>query len=177
MSSKTSILLDSDVIIHFTKAEKLGLLTDYYRGRLLVLSEVVEELSVFPASRTAIDNLILYKRVSEFECSPQNRDLVIKEYARIKKLHNSGTGETMCMVVARFEDKIIASSNRRDIEPYCLEHSITYMTTLDLLYEIYLNGGISEADIDLFIYDVTSKGSKLAYKTLADYKASKGILT
>lgn len=45
MDSKTAyILLDAEVIIHFYKADRLSLLQELYKGRLLVLDFVLEEL-------------------------------------------------------------------------------------------------------------------------------------
>jgi hypothetical protein len=47
---------------------------------------------------------------------------------------------------------------------------------MDLLLELYNLRKISEADCDLFIYDVKSKGSKLikGIDKLEDYKKKKG---
>ena len=173
MSSEKLILLDADVIIHFTKGDNLGILTGHYKNRLLVLPEVFEELSVFRESRTAIENLIKYKLVTLYQTKGAHHSEIMREYARIKKLHKSGSGETMCMAVARFEDKIIASSNRKDIDPYCTEYGIMYKTTLDLMYDLLLADVVGERDFDYFIYNVTTKGSKLSHKTLAEYKQAR----
>lgn len=170
MSNDKLILLDADVIIHFTKGDKFGLLTQHFKNRLLVLPEVLDELPVYKQANIAMNTLITLKLVKVFTCESSRYAEIMREYARIKKTHKSDRGESMCMAVARFEDKIIASSNRKDIDPYCKEHNITYMTTLDLLYELHMKGLISEADFDLFIYNVISQQSRLSHKNLQDYK-------
>lgn len=44
-----------------------------------------------------------------------------------------GDGERACMSMARFGQEVIASSNFRDVAPYCDENGIEYIGTLDVL--------------------------------------------
>lgn len=52
-----------------------------------------------------------------------------------------GDGERACMSMARFGQEVIASSNFRDVAPYCDENGIEYIGTLDVL-TIAMNKGI-----------------------------------
>lgn len=56
-----------------------------------------------------------------------------------------GDGERACMSMARFGQEVIASSNFRDVAPYCDENGIEYIGTLDVL-TIAMNKGIFTSD-------------------------------
>lgn len=75
-----------------------------------------------------------------------------KEFARIKSVKPIiGNGERACMAVARFNKDIVASSNFRDIAPYCNEHNILYLGTLDILSIAVTKGIYDEQTCDNFI--------------------------
>ncbi len=86
-----------------------------------------------------------------------------------------GDGEAACLAVAKHTKDYVASSNLADIFEYCKLHGIVYMTTMDILLEVYNQGLLSEADCDKFIYDVKSKGSRLVtgIDKIEDYKIKK----
>jgi len=75
-----------------------------------------------------------------------------QEFARIKKRYPLiGDGERACMAVARLRENIIASSNFRDVAPYCIEYNIRYLGTLDLLSVAFEKEMLNEQQCDLFI--------------------------
>jgi len=95
---------------------------------------------------------------------------VIKEYARLKRMF--GAGESACMAYCKFHRDVLASSNLKDIKDYCMENEITYLTTMDFLNAAFERKLLNEAACNSFISDVLSKGSKLPFKTLADFRMS-----
>jgi predicted nucleic acid-binding protein len=75
-----------------------------------------------------------------------------QEFAHIKKdNYLIGDGERACMAVARFGKDIIASSNFRDVAPYCNVNNIHYLGTLDILTIAFQKGLYSEGQCDAFI--------------------------
>lgn len=161
------ILLDCDVIRHLIKADKLSLLSDLYKNRLVILDVVKKELLRSNHLVSIITNFIKFNNIEEMTF-PTHRLDVLKEFASLKKRY--GDGESACMAVARFDDNIIASSNLRDIKKYCEENSIEYITTLDILLEGINKSKISEAEADLAIQTIKAKKSKLPVDTIKEYK-------
>ncbi|PWJ52623.1 hypothetical protein CLV98_1354 [Dyadobacter jejuensis] len=174
-SSNQAILIDADVIIHFCNGGRISLLKIIFGNSLFVVPEVISELDVKPNSRIALENMLTFKQVQIYEVPTNLKLQILKEYNRIRRDLRGGMGESMCMAIAKFDNKILASSNTKDIHDYCKENSIKYYTTLDILYMAFQEKHINESEFDCFIYDVTSKGSHLFCKTLADYKSKKGI--
>ena len=132
---KIKIILDADVLIHFSKAGKLSLLpTILPEYDHTILSAVYEEtLSI----RTQIDNQINF--LKNMEVLPFNPTGQMRlEYASLRSKY--GKGESACMAFCRFTNNVIGSSNLRDIKEYCAAQQITYLTTLDFLYYAYIRG-------------------------------------
>ena len=170
-SSEPKILLDCDVIIHFIKAGNQLLLPKIYPGRFVILDKIYDELMTRPSNRIPVGNFITYTKI-EVIPMPKNIE-IIKEYAFLKK--TKGIGEAACMAVARLTNDYIASSNLKDIRIYCEEHSIVYLTTMDILLEAFKLGIMSEVECDAFIKEVKSKDSILIHNinSIKDYEKLK----
>ncbi|WP_316765876.1 hypothetical protein [Pedobacter frigiditerrae] len=81
---------------------------------------------------------------------------IIIEYAYLRK--EFGDGESACMAVAKHQNKFIASSNLKDISKFSQTHGITYLTTMYILEQAYLDGILSQTACNQFITDVLDKG-------------------
>lgn len=161
MTKKTNteprILLDCDVIIHFTKAGQQLLLPKKFPNRFVILDKVKAELDKRKKSIVALDNFIEWTKI---EVIPFPKDIaIIKEYAKLK--YTMGDGEAACMAVAKHTKDYIASSNLKDIKEYCNHFGIVYLTTMDILLEAYQKGILIESECDDFIKEVKTKDSKL----------------
>ena len=132
---KVKIVLDADVIIHFSKGERLYMLPKIFPSYdFVVLDFVRDELR--GAIRQEVDRqeeLLQNIRIIEFD--PQGE--MLHEYLALKATR--GKGESACMAYCRFSNNVIGSSNLRDIKDYCQEHKIDYLTTLDFLYYAFLH--------------------------------------
>lgn len=160
------IILDADVIIHFSKAGALGQLPHIFPNTMYV-PDIVYHEALSQKHKTEIDNLFNFKLVKELEIKTNIN--VFREYNQLKK--KFGKGESACMAYCRFNKDVIGSSNLKDIKQYCEDNSITYLTTMDFLAEAYHTGKMDEAACDFFIYSVTSKGSRLPFKTISEFIA------
>lgn len=171
-SNEPKILLDSDVVIHFVKGGKQLLLPKIYPDRFVMLDKVHKELTVRNSKALPINNFLDWCKIPVIGMPTEKE--ILKEYARLK--NELDDGEAACLAVARFKKDYVASSNLSDIYSYCKEHGIIYYTTMDLLLALYNQGLMDEAECDLFIYDVKTKGSKLIDKIdkIEDYKKMKG---
>ena len=153
---KVKIVLDADVIIHFSKGGLLSLLPQIFpEYEYIVLDKVYDELS---SVRSQLDNQITYLRnIKKVEFTPTID--ILREYATLNR--RFGDGESACMAYCRYTANIIGSSNLRDIKNYCTEHKITFLTTLDFLYYAWLRNKLTDKECITFIRDVISKGSRL----------------
>ena len=155
--TKTKIVVDADVIIHFAKADCLSVLpTIFPEYCMVVLSVVFEELK--GNIKQQIENMAtLLKTIELIPFSPQKE--MRMEYALL--LRHFGKGESACMAYCRYTHNVIGSSNLRDIKEYCVRNQVAYLTTIDFLYYAILRGRMTIDEAHLFIRTIREKGSKL----------------
>ena len=134
-SSGLIVLTDADVISHFIVAGELAELPNILKPhKITILQNVYNEIARIKSRKNYLDNIVnLLKTITIIPFPSQNIDIK-KEYALIKKINPLiGDGERACMAVAKFQKDVIASSNFRDIIPYCKANKILYLGTLDIL--------------------------------------------
>ena len=162
MTAKTKIVLDADVIIHFVKAGQFSLLLDIFpEYQYLILDVVYDEVTVNKATKIQIDNTLNFfgSRISSIKFDPKGESRL--EYARLRSSLLLGKGESACMVFCRDNQDVLGSSNLKDIKEYCNQNQITYLTTVDFLYYAFVRKKMTKEDVDTFVTEVISKGSKL----------------
>ncbi|MFA6199657.1 MAG: hypothetical protein WC679_04540 [Bacteroidales bacterium] len=155
--NKVKIVLDADVIIHFSKGQMLSILPKIFPTyQYIILDKVYNEIS--GDIKTQLDNqMTILKNITLIKFNPSGQEM--KEYACL--LQNFGKGESASMIYCKWNHDVLASSNLKDIEAYCNENQIAYLTTFDFLYHAVKNNLISQSEAHNFINDVLSKGSKL----------------
>ena len=143
--SKTAkiVLLDADVISHFIVCSELLYLHKILAPHSLrILDQVYLEIARIPSRKLVLDNLLASVREVQRIQFPTADLNVKKEFALIKRNNPLiGDSERAYMAVAKFNKDIIASSNFRDIAPYCTQNNINFIGTLDIL-SIALTKGI-----------------------------------
>lgn len=170
-SYKRDILIDADVVSHFVIAGKsLSLKKIFPDNTIYILDKVHAELQRWPspALRTQV-SILLSKKIIKLMDFPDDNPKIIKEYAWIKTMLFKGEGESACLAVARYNNKIVASSNLKDIKIYCENHHIDYLTTMDFLCEALRKEVFTESVCDTFIKAVKSAGSKLPVNSMQEY--------
>ena len=112
---RVRIVLDADVIIHFSKGGLLSLLPQIFpEYEYIVLDKVYNELT---SVKNQLDNQIqFFGNITKVEFTPTAE--IMREYAVLKS--KFGDGESACMAYCRYTANIIGSSNLRDIKNYCL---------------------------------------------------------
>ena len=168
MPTKTKIVLDSDVLIHFIKADCVFVLLNIFpEYSYIILDVVYDELKKHSDTRVVIDNICQHmaNRVASEKFAPKG--LMLREYARLQS--KLGKGESACMVYCLEHQDVLGSSNLRDIKDYCAANYITYLTTLDFLYYAFIRGKMSADECNAFIATVNAKGSKLPQIDIQTY--------
>lgn len=145
------ILLDCDVISHFIAnnlLEDLPLILAPHP--CFILDHVYSEVSAWPMRLAFLEATIKSGKIQRM-AFPEDFETK-KEFARIKSCYPLiGDGERACMAVARFNENIVASSNFRDVAPYCAKFNVLFLGTLDILLLAFEKGIYSEAQCDGFI--------------------------
>lgn len=167
--TRTKIVLDADVVIHFAKGGLLSLLPTILPEYDYVLLETVHE-ELLSDIRTQVDNLLIYlKTITLLPFTPKGD--MLREYARLRS--RFGKGESACMAYCLFTHNVIGSSNLRDIKEYCEERQIVYLTTIDFLWYAWRRDMLTPEEISAFIGEVRSKGSKLPLVDIEKYVCKK----
>ncbi len=170
MSREVLILLDSDVVIHLFKADKISLLNELFPGRVRMLDVVLEELLKNRSVRNVVENLFTYKQIEEITFPTTSNQQLFQEFIELKSTI-TGTGERACLVYCKHYQNIIASSNTTDIIPYCNAHGIAFLTTLDILSIAMERHLISETEINTHIKKITKNNeSYLCCDTIAEHR-------
>lgn len=151
---KIKIVLDADVLIHFSKADRLSMLpTILPEYEHIILDIVYQEIG---SIQNQIDRQIAFLGNIQKEHFPQSSEIK-REYAKLT--YSFGRGESACMAYCRFCHDVIGSSNVRDITDYCTANGITYLTTLDFLYLAYIRKKMTAEECHEFMETVNAKGS------------------
>lgn len=164
---KTKIVLDADVIIHFAEAGCFALLSEIFpEYEYLLLDVVYNEVTKRATMKNFIDNYLRFiPKIRQEPFAPHGESL--KEYFNLQR--NFGAGESACMVYCRDNQDVLGSSNLRDIKSYCMQHGITYLTTLDFLYYAYVRKKLTAEECFKFVEDVNQAGSKLPVVDITTY--------
>jgi hypothetical protein len=158
MSNKTpSILLDADVLIHLFKADRITLLNELFNGRLKMLDIVLNELQSNPTIKNNLDMILLFSKIETLTFSNPK---MLFEYSKLASTID-GKGERATLVYCKHNHDIIASSNTKDISPFCKDNGIAFLTTLDILCIAVKKGNITEVEADSMINLILSNGSYL----------------
>lgn len=169
MPERVQIVLDADVIIHFSLGGYLHLLPKVIPDcSFVVLSVVRNELR--QETRKVLDNHINFlKNISLIEYNPIGEER--REFARLISVSGLclGRGESACMTYARFHHNVVGSSNLKDIKDYCSEHGVAYLTTCDFLYYAFKHGLMTKEEIGAFVQKVRSAGSILPDMDIDSY--------
>lgn len=168
---KVKVVLDADVIIHFSKGGYLGILPTILSGYdHIILDKVYEEIKY--DIKEQLDNQInLLKNITVEKYSPKGPEML--EFAQLSR--SIGKGESACLAYCRFNNNVIGSSNLSDIKTYCQTNNITYLTTLDFLYFAIQKDIMSVAEADVFIQTVIAKDSKLPNISMATFTSTATI--
>ena len=167
--ARTQIVLDADVVIHFSKGGFLSKLPEIFPNYEYVLLEAVHD-ELLSGIRTHVDNQInLLKNITLMPFKPQGD--MLREYAMLKS--RFGKGESACMAYCLFTHNVVGSSNLKDICSYCHDKGITYLTTLDFLWHAWKKKLMTADEVKTFINEVRAKDSILPDVDIEKYGCEK----
>jgi len=169
MPDRIQIVLDADVIIHFSQGGYLHLLPKVIPDCSFVVLSIVRNELRLNTKNELDNNITLLKNISLIDYNPVGEER--REFARLTSLSGLclGKGESACMTYARFHHNVVGSSNLKDIKDYCSEFKISYLTTWDFLYYAYKAALMTKEEVYEFVLKVRKAGSILPDKDLETY--------
>lgn len=138
MAMNKVILIDADVISHFIGTGHIDDLCKILAPhQLYIVDNVYKEATYHPADadrKRKVDEWLERSKSMVRQISFPSRDSIRMEFFRLKHENRLlGDGECACMAMARYGQETIASSNFRDVAPYCTTNHIDYIGVLDIL--------------------------------------------
>lgn len=168
MSSKVHILIDADVIIHLFHSEKISLLSALYKGRIKMLDIVLDELRSNRTINASLHTIFLFSGIEELVFPTTSNAAMFQEYIRLKN-EIKGKGERATLLYCKYNQHIIASSNTKDIVPFCQKNTMEYLTTLDIFCVAENRGIITKKEANDYIKLIFDKGSYVCCKTIEEH--------
>ena len=180
MARAKVILVDADVIAHFIATghimELNGILSPH---QLYVVENVYREATRHPGDanrKQKVDEWIKDSKTCVINFPSQNQNIK-REFFKLK--HDNGLwgdGECACMAMARYGQETIASSNFRDVAPYCDANDIEYIGVMDIL-QIAINKGYwTDEQCDQFIMDaIKENNARFPVDRMEEYKTEKDL--
>lgn len=163
---KTKVVLDADIINHFSRGGRLSLLPNILpEFQFIVLDIVKNELPMLILAD--LDKVMNHeKTISEEVFGGTGCEK--KEYLRLTATSGPhlGRGESACMVYCRYHNDVVGSSNTKDITDYCNQNGITFLTTNVFLFYAIRRSLITKEEAVEFIQTVRSMGS---YPPIVDF--------
>lgn len=147
MKNEKLVLIDADVLIHLFKANKITLLNELFPDRCRMLDVVLNELRNNRTIRGFLDSIFLFSKIQEISMPGSSNGELLREFATLKN-KILGDGERATLLYCKYHQHIIASSNTKDIKPFCEEHGIAYITTLDIFCIAIFRGAITVSEVD-----------------------------
>lgn len=145
MSEK--IIMDTDVLSSFAGIRQLELLLDLFPNQIIIPEAVLKEFSVlkyhpglkyiYHDVKSKVDNLEI--EVFEIMAKTKEKDAYV-DFLN----HGLGAGEAECMAIAVTNDRIISSSNLRDVGNFVHTDKenklVKNIPTLEILKRLYIKG-------------------------------------
>lgn len=180
MARAKVILVDADVISHFIATGHIYELNEILSPhQLYVVDNVYREATRHPSDdrrKEKVDEWLSKSKACRVLFPSLNLN-VKKEFFRLKhKNRLLGDGECACMAMARFGREVIASSNFRDVAPYCDANDIEYIGVMDILL-IAMNKGYWDAiQCNQFMMDaLRENNARFPKSRIEDYKTDKDL--
>ncbi|WP_439490634.1 hypothetical protein [Algoriphagus sp.] len=133
----------------------------------IVLSELKENRTI----RNNIDSILFFSGIQELQFPTTSNPKLLHEFLTLKKETKADDGESACLVYCKHHSDIIASSNTKDIKPYCEKHGMAYLTTLDILCVAVHKGLLTDTEANQLIKKITHNDeSHLCCKSIEEHR-------
>lgn len=170
------LYLDTDCVSAFLWVGYEMLLVNLYKGRIIIPTQVYDELRRVPPLKNKTDTLIAKNelKVQSIVFGTPEADLYIRLTINPDPgFRKIGDGEAAAITLAKFNTGILGSNNLKDVRSYVLLYQIQHTTTGDILIDAFAEGLISESEGNKIWVDMIRRQRKLPTATFSDFINSK----
>lgn len=163
---------DTDCLSAFLWVREESILARLYAGRIILPTQVYNELQRVPHLQARVDALKNQGNLSieSMEAgSEEYRDYLQMTTSPESGMRIIGRGEAAGIAMAKHRDGTLASNNLRDVRLYVEKYQIAHITTGDILIEAMNAGIITEADGNTFWAEMIRKRRMLPTTTFSEY--------
>ena len=166
---------DTDCLSAFLWVREESILARLYAGRIILPTQVYNELLRVPHLLARVDRL-----KNNGDLSIESMEVGSEEYndylkmitAPEKGMRIIGRGEAAGIAMAKQRNGTLASNNLRDVRPYVEKYEISHITTGDILIEALNAGMITEAEGNTIWAEMIRKRRMLPTTTFSEYLAN-----
>lgn len=163
---------DTDCLSAFLWVREESILARLYSGRIVLPTQVYNELQRVPHLLARVDTL-----KNKGDLSVESMEAGFVEYKDYLQMTTSpeaglriiGRGEAAGIAMAKQRNGTLASNNLRDIRPYVEKYKISHITTGDILIKAMNVGIITEAEGNTVWSDMIRKRRMLPTTTFSEY--------
>ena len=163
---------DTDCLSAFLWVREESILARLYAGRIVLPTQVYNELQRVPHLLARVDTL-----KNNGDLSVESIEAGSAEYKDYLQMTTSpeagmriiGKGEAAGIAMAKQRDGTLASNNLHDIRPYVEKYDISHITTGDILIKAMDAGIITEAEGNTIWSDMIRKRRMLPATTFSVY--------
>lgn len=168
------IVMDTDVLSNFTSIGKLDDLINLFPNRIIIPNIVLDELEYLkysPKLKYIYEEVfknIENNKLELFDIKTGSKEFEEFLYLTSLETKKLGDGEAACLAIALSNDRIISSSNLRDIGFFADNKLVENIPTIDILKGFYNSLNYSIEDVDKMKDLMIQKGSRLPAQSIKD---------
>ena len=166
---------DTDCLSAFLWVHEESILARLYAGRIILPSQVYNEIQRVPHLLLKVDALKNNGdlRVESMEAgSEEYNDYLQMTTFPEAGMRIVGRGEAAGIAMVKQRGGTLASNNLRDIRPYVEKYEISHITTGDILIKAMEAGLITEAEGNIIWSEMIRKRRMLPTPTFSDFLAN-----
>lgn len=167
MSTELPLVLDCDVLSSFAWVNRLDILERLYAKNMIVLEEVIDELSEIAHIAKRVDSLIKGGAI-RLVSIPANAPEAL-ELARLLDSDRYGRGEAACLAYLKYNFGSLASNNLADVKVVCSDKNICLLTVPDIINHGYETNVITEEEANEVWIEMIKKKRKLPTNSFYDF--------
>lgn len=167
------IYFDTDCLSTFLLVEKEEIIEKLFKGRIIIPKQVYAELDK-PAIRrilkTKLDSFILNSNAEIYDAEiNSDEERLYKELICGKEGKLIGSGEAICIALAKTFNGFLSSNNLKDICQYIKKYNLEFITTGDILVMALKEKLINECEGERIWQMMLKNKRKIGPNTFKEY--------
>lgn len=148
LNSAKHIYFDTDCLVSFLLVSKEAILEKLLKGKIIIPKQVYAELdnlAIRKILNAKLDDFIVKTNAIIYDAEVNSdEERLYKELICGKDGKSIGSGEAICIALAKTFNGVLSSNNLKDICPYVKKYDLKFITTGDILVSAFKEKIISK---------------------------------